>query len=120
MHQVLASIPVTGIIKPGQIYVLFAEREYGWDLDFIDQLYVITRDEDILPALELELSMLHPHWYELRHFIRCTEVLVDCYEFRFCCWGKSANKDIGYSLFLQRLSTFSEKLGRPGESITLL
>jgi hypothetical protein len=120
MHPVLASIPVTAIIQPGHIYVFCAEKERGWDPGPIDQLYVITRDEDILPALEMELCMILADWYELRHFVRCKEVLDDCYEFRFCCLDIAANKEIGYSLFLHRLSSLSEKLKWARESITNL
>ncbi|HEV2479739.1 MAG TPA: hypothetical protein VGS79_08735 [Puia sp.] len=46
---------------------------------------MITRDEDILPALELELCMILADCYELREFVRCAEVIDDCYEFRFRC-----------------------------------
>jgi hypothetical protein len=118
MHPVLASIPITAIIQPGHIYVLCTEKQNPFDPFPIDKLYVIPRDEDILPALEMEFCLVLTDWYELRHFIRCKEVLDDCYEFRFRCWDKAANKEVGYSLYLQRLSTFAEKLAWARKSIT--
>jgi hypothetical protein len=120
MHPVLASIPVTGIILSGHFYVFCAEKDPGWDPGPIDQLYVITREEDILPALELELCMILAECYELRQFIRCAEILDGCHEFRFHCWDKAANKEIGYSLFLHRLPTLAEKLAWARETITIL
>jgi hypothetical protein len=119
MHPVLAPIPVTGIIQPGHTYVLSTEKQNPWDPFPIDRLYVILRDEDILPAVELEFSSVLAHRYELRHFIRCEEVWDDCYEFRFRCWDKAVNKEVGYSLFLLRLPTFAEKLARARKAITI-
>lgn len=120
MHPLLAGIPVTGLIRPGHVYVFCAEKEHGWDPGPIDQQYVITREEDILPALEMELCMILAGCYELRKFIRCAEVVEGCYEFRFRCWDKAANEEIGYSQFLYRLANLEEKLAWARESITTL
>jgi hypothetical protein len=110
MHEVLKHIPISGIIAPGETYIFSAEKEYGWDPGPVDHMYVITRDEEILPALDMELCLILRDCYELRKFIRWAEVLEGCYEFRFRCFDKAANKEIGYSLFLQRLATFADKL----------
>lgn len=119
MHPLLANIPVTGLILPGEVYVLCAEKHQGWDPGPIDQQYVITRDEDILPALDMELCLFLADCYELRQFIRCAQILDDCYEFRFRCWDKAANEEIGYSLFLHRLPGLAEKLAWARNSITI-
>lgn len=110
MHAQLAAIPVSGMINPGDIYIICAEKDLGWDPGPIELMYVITRDEDILPALEMEICIFLGQCYELRQFIKCSEILEDCYEFRFRCIDKAENREVGYSLFLHRLSSFSEKL----------
>jgi hypothetical protein len=117
MNQELAKISVKGLVKPGCMYTFLAEKENGWDPGPIDQLYVITREEEIVPALEMELCLILGECYELRKFIKWSQILEDCYEFRFRCWDKAANEEIGYSLFLYRLSSFSEKLAWVMESI---
>lgn len=110
MHQILQNIHISGIIAPGDTYLFSAEKEPGWDPGPIDQMYVLTRDEDILPALEMELCMILGNCYEVRRFIRWSQILDDCYEFRFQCFDKEEKKETGYSLFLHRLSSFREKL----------
>ena len=110
MHPILETIQISGIITPGDTYIFSAEKELGWDPGPVDHMYVLTRDEEILPALEMELCIILGECYELKKFIRWSQILEGCYEFRFQCIDKAANKAIGYSLFLYRLSTVSEKL----------
>lgn len=110
MHPILQNIHITGIIAPGDTYIFSAEKEAGWDPGPLDQLYVLTRDEDIVPALEMELCLILGNCYELRRFIRCAQILDGCYEFRFQCFDKEEERETTYSLFLYRLASFREKL----------
>src|SRR6202012_2843280 len=106
MHPILKNIHISGIINPGGTYIFSAEKEHGWDPGPIDHMYVLTRDEDIIPALEMELCIILGECYELRKFTKWSQILEGCYEFRFQCIDKAANNAAGYSLFLHRLSTF--------------
>jgi hypothetical protein len=110
MHQVLENISLSGIIAPGDVYILSAEKYQGWDPGPIDEMYILTHDEDLLPAFEMELCIFLADLYEPRKLIKWGEILDGCYEFRFLCYDKTDEKEIGYSLFLHRLPTFSEKL----------
>ena len=117
MHPVIAAIPAMHILQPGGMYIISPEKGNIWDRIPIDWLYVITRDEEILPALHMEMCVFVAELYELKGFVKWSEVLVDCYEFRFRCLDKAANREIGYSLFLHRLQTFKEISHQPEESI---
>ena len=110
MHPIFQNIQISGLISPGETYLFSAEKEQGWDPGPIDQMYILNRDEDILPALEMELCIILGNCYELKKFIKWSEILDGCYEFRFLCFDKEELTETAYSLFLHRLSSFSEKL----------
>ena len=110
MNAILASIPVTGIIRPGQAYILNSCDDHGMDHGPIDTMYIIARDEDIISALELEWCLVLPEMFQLTAFVRCAEVAEDVYEFRFRCIHVAYNMEIGYSLYLHRIMTFQEQV----------
>lgn len=109
MNEILKNIPTSGIITPGDIYIV-SSNDRGFDPGPTEFLYILTRDEDILTALELELCIVLGDMYDLRMFISSGRVEDGSHEFRFLCREKGRNEEVKHSIFLHRLSTLSEQL----------
>ena len=110
MHPLLENISLPGIIAPGDTYIITAEKEQGWDPGPVDYMYVLTNDQEILPALDMELCIILADSYKLRRFVKWAEILDGVYEFRFICLDKETGVEVAYSLFLHRLRSFPEML----------
>jgi len=108
MNEILKNIPISGIITSGEIYILNPEGDPRHNPGPIEFIYTLTCDEHILPALELEFCILD-ELYALRKFCRYGEILDGVYEFHFRCYDKEGEEEVGYSMFLHRLSTLSQQ-----------
>lgn len=108
MNELFKDVDVVGIIKPGESFFLVPEDEREGDLDYCWQ-YLISRDEDILRALELEMCYMLREWYEPLRFLRMVKLSEDTYEFTAWVYFKDEKKEGEASMYLQRVRTFEEE-----------
>lgn len=106
MNELFKHVDVTGIIKPGENYYLMSDSEP----DCIDHLYLISRDEDILRALEMEMCVVLAEAYTVLRFDRLVRISDACYEFRMLCYEVDYEKEVEFSMYLHRAVTFEEEL----------
>ncbi len=110
MNSKFDGVSTAGIIKPGDLYIIYEQADRGWDPGPIEFIYAIRKDEDILAALDMELSIVMAEYYELKRFVGVTKISDDCHEFRMFIHDKEDDKDREWSLYLHRITPFEEKL----------
>jgi hypothetical protein len=110
MNSKFEGVSTAGIINPGDLYIIFEEPNRGGDPGPIDFIYAIRKDEDILPALDMEMCMMMAESYELIRFEGVTRISSDCHEFKMFVYDKEDDEEREWSLYLHRIVTFEEKL----------
>jgi hypothetical protein len=108
MHKSFEGVSVSGIVKPGEIYIFCDNLERGWQPEPLDFLYTIRSEAEILPALDMEMKILSDT-YVLKKYLRFKKISDDCHEFRMLCYDEEGIK-VFFSLYLQRIFSFEEKL----------
>ena len=107
MHKSFEGISLSGIVKPGEIYIFCDNRDKGWQPEPLNLLYTIRSDAEILPALDMEMKVL-ADIYLFKKYLGFQKISEDCHEFRMLC-----NDDEGiktkFSLYLHRIFSFEEK-----------
>jgi len=115
MNEVIKTIPTSGIVSPGEVYIFDERPDRAHSPDPIKYLYVIKREEEILPALEMEFCIVLAGEYELRQFLGWRKISADCQECKLICYDKVEETEVDYFLYLHRIMTFEEKLARVKE-----
>ena len=110
MNQVFSSISVSGIVKPGQVYILYENESRGYSPEPIEFLYTIRSDEEILRALDMEVCVVGAENWELRKFLGAREISGDCYELKFMVYVKDEECEKEQSMYLHRVLSFEEQL----------
>jgi hypothetical protein len=110
MHSALKDVTVTGIIKPGDVYIFHTDSENTAQIDQLNYMYVIMRDEQILPALEMETCLVIAEDYELKQFLGIHKISRDCYEFKILAYNKPERQDEERCYYLHGVQSFEEKL----------
>lgn len=106
MNHILDPIVEAHIFDPGDIYVFLSYEDPGYDPGPLEFMYFIRREDDIMPALELEAE--HYMWYKIKEYLSCTRVSESCFEFRMRCFDPEEDDDIIYSLYLHRIKTLQD------------
>jgi hypothetical protein len=112
MHRTLQGISTSGIITPGEIYVLIECESGSYGLDSLEFLYVITSEEEILTAIEMEICIVMAEDYTLKAFLGISKISADCHQFKMSCYYKPDRRRVEYSFYLHRITTFKENLLR--------
>ena len=72
MRNAFRGISVSGIIKPGNIYIFESRQNREWDAGPIEYMYIIRQEEEILAAIELtaeDTAMEKRPWKLLRNLL---------------------------------------------------
>jgi hypothetical protein len=109
MNKLFDGVSVVGIVVPGEAYIFSEKASPAWDPGPISYLYVIKKDEEILPALEMEFCTVLAEMFEIRKFSGMRRVTDDCYEFRTRCFEREVKEEQDCCLYLHRLRTFKER-----------
>lgn len=107
MKSILKDISVPNIITPGDMYILHKSKNSWHEPGPIIHMYFIKSDEEIMPAIGMEISYSD---YELKKFIGWDRVSSSCVEFKFLIYDSEAEKEVEYSIFLHRIKTVPEAL----------
>ena len=110
MNSLLKDVSVSGIINQGHVYILEEFLSRDCELGPIGYLFILTQEEQILPALDMTMCTILAETYELKQFLGCFKISENCYEFKMFCMDKGDDIEVEYSLYLHRLMTFEEKL----------
>lgn len=108
MNELFKHVNVSGIIKPGDCYVLTSDPARGQDI-VLNLSYLLRKDEDIVPALKMHCVAVS-QWQELLEFQEWERISRDCYVFVMRCFDKDKEQEIIYSLYLHRLLELAEGL----------
>jgi hypothetical protein len=100
----------TGIIKPGDIFILCEEADPGADAGPIEYMYSIRSIEEIAPAVEMVMEIILAEMYEYKHFLGVRKKDCQIYEILLMCYDKAGEEEINYSLYLHKIQTFEENL----------
>ena len=109
MNKLFDSVPVAGIVVPGETYLFSENASPGGDPGPISYLYAIRKDEEILHALEMEYCTVLADMFEVKKFVGMRRLTEDCYEFRTRCFEKEIEEEQDCCLYLHRLRTFQER-----------
>jgi hypothetical protein len=110
MSKVLDIANFTGIIKPGDIYIITSDAGRGADAGPIEYLYTIRSIEEIPSAIEMEMEIVLAEMYEYRQFLGVNKNGDQRCQIMLLCYDKAVEKEITYSFFLHRIQTFEESL----------
>jgi hypothetical protein len=108
MDELFKYVNVSGIIKPGDCYVLTSDPARGQDI-ILNLSYLLRKDEDIVPALKMHCIVVG-QWQELLEFQNWERVSRDCYVFVMRCFDKDKEQEIIDRLYLHRLPELAEGL----------
>jgi hypothetical protein len=109
MNKLFKEARVAGIIEPGHCYYLSPDSSREGDMP-MDQVYLIRRDEDIIPAIDMETCIVMECYQELLEFLGWERVSDISFVFRMRCYFKE-EKEVGeYVLYIHRLKEFAEEL----------
>jgi len=109
MNQLFENVDVSGIIAPGDCWVMTSVPSDGQDV-ILDDLDLIQRDEDILPALDMVVCIVMEEYLVLLAFLGWERVSENSYVFRMRCYDKEEEKEVNHEQYLHRLPSFSERL----------
>jgi hypothetical protein len=110
MSKLLDIATFTGIIKPGDIYILTGESRPGADAGPIEYLYTIRSVEEIAPAIEMEMEIVLAEMYEYKQFLGLSKKDCQICEINLLCYDKTLEKEVKFSLYLHKIQTFEENL----------
>jgi hypothetical protein len=108
MHKSFEGVSVSGIVKPGEIYIFCDNLERGWQPEPLDYIYTIKSEAEILPALDMEMKIL-ADTYVLKKYLRSRKISDDCHQVKMLCYDEEGIEFV-FSLYLQRIISFEEKL----------
>lgn len=108
MNKLFEKAQVAGIIAPGECYILNDDSD-GCRLE-LSILYLIRRDEDILPAIEMETCIVMEPYQDLLEFLGWERISEITYAFRMRCYFKEEAEVGEYTLYLHRVKEFVEEL----------
>jgi len=108
MHKSFEGVTLSGIVKPGETYVLCENLDSTWQVESLDYLYTIRSEAEILVALDMEMTIIS-EIFQLIKYLGFRRVSEDCHEFRMLCYDEEGTEMI-FSLYLHRITTLEEKL----------
>jgi hypothetical protein len=112
MNNNLTCIQLSGIVKPGEIYLL---KEDGFDLGDAENLYTIKADEEIIRALDMEVNIVCRACWTFRTFLGIKQLSEDSHLIRLLCYDKQQEKEIAIPYALYRIKSFQEELANMKE-----
>jgi hypothetical protein len=110
MHPALTELSTEGIVQPGQSYILLEHPENLIDVRPLYDTYTITSAEELLLALDMEISIPLELFYDVKQCVASSKISADCHEFQFTAYDKGDETDCTFSLYLVRIKTFAEHL----------
>jgi hypothetical protein len=109
MNKNLKGIQLSGIVKPGEIYIL---TKAGWALGDVESLYTIKADDEIIPALDLEGNIVCKEFWTFHTLLGIERISADAHLIRVLCYDRDKDKEITVSYELHRIKSFLEELAR--------
>jgi hypothetical protein len=110
MHPNLNGITTEGLIRPDETYIITEFEERGHLVDPLDIMYIIKSEDEIVPALEMQMFIILKSFYDFKAYLGCEKMSDDCYAFKMQCVDKADEEDCICYLYLHRLTTFKERL----------
>jgi hypothetical protein len=108
MYDLFTGLSLRGLIRPGESYILSEAMDIGRNPRLIEWLYLITTQEELMYALEMELCVVLHDTYAPKKFLRTSTIGRDCWQFLFLCHSIDGQPEIEYSIHLHRLKSFRE------------
>lgn len=108
MHPIFKSISIPEIIQPGELYLLSNDSERGGYPEPIYWLFLISKEEELFQALEIEFCILIGKEYEALKFLGVKQLDKDCHEFSILCTDLDDGKKVSLKLYLHRLQSFTK------------
>lgn len=94
------------IVAPGEMYVVSDCSDRGYDAGPIEFMYVISSNEQVGPAVELEFSYLDD--YTLKEYLGFEKIADGCFCFKVLFYNPIAEKDVVYERYLHRLQSLDK------------
>ena len=110
MDFLLIGLSFKGIIRLGEVYIFSETKDRAYEMEPLDMAYVIQSDDEIAPALNMEIFDVMYGVYEFKKFIGYEQLTDDCYRFRMLCYEFRQRKRCVYTLYLHRVMKFCERL----------
>lgn len=107
MNETFGGLSRTGILRPGENYILVSFEDQDLEQAAIGELYLIRTEQEFLEALDMENRMLPDALYELMEFRGLERISDDCYRVIMVCFEFGEETD--YSLYLHRVKYVEEK-----------
>ena len=108
MSTLFEGVSISGIVKPGQAYMLFG-NDCGNVEGEIDLMYFISSEEELLKTLEMEMQVVLGYLFQVTKFIGVEQVTDDRHVFRIVC-SRNGEPHSNRSLYLHRLKRYPEML----------
>jgi len=108
MKTLFKNVSLTGVIRPGEVYTFTEDDDRGCGIDCLEYMYIIRSDDEIAPALDMEMFTILNDFYNFTTFLGHEKLSDDCHRFRVKAIPKSERKHIVYCFYLQRIMTFPE------------
>ncbi|MDO6431542.1 hypothetical protein Q4E93_13135 [Flavitalea sp. BT771] len=112
MNKIFDGVSVAGLINPGHLYILDASGNREGFPKSIAYMYCIREEKEILPALDMEFSIILAEEYELKKFLGIRKISNDCYVFEVLCYEKQLKEKFKRLLYLHRIQSFEEYLAK--------
>jgi hypothetical protein len=107
MKKTFKPISEVRICRPGEIYIFCESDDPGWDPGPIEFMYIIRSDDEIIPALKMDVEGYLS--YQIKRFVGCAKISDSCFELKMECYDPEEG-DIKYSVFLHRIKTLQDAI----------
>jgi hypothetical protein len=112
MNKKFDSTQFSGIVKPGEIFILV---EKGYCIDEPDNLYTIRTDEEVVEALEMYVNIVCWEHWTFRSVLSMKMTSDDDHEIELLVYDTKFDNDVRLRLLLHKVKSFNEELVRMKE-----
>jgi hypothetical protein len=117
MATLFEGVSISGIVKPGQVYMLF-DATCG-DVDGeIDLIYLIRSERELADTLKMEWEIVLGSMYRYRKLVKVEKVEEDRHAFRMLI-GEDEQSLIQHCLYLHRIKPYAEMLVKMMETFAV-
>jgi hypothetical protein len=108
MGTLFKGVSISGIVEPGQFYLLFGD-DCGNVEGEVDLMYFIRSEDDLIQTLEMEMEIVLASMFPRRKFKGVKKLTDDRHEIRILCHDRDKRKQF-QNLYLHRLKPYGEML----------
>ena len=108
MATLFEGVSISGIVKPGQVYMLF-DANCGNVSGEIEMMYLVRSERELLKTLQMEWDIVLGTLYKVRKLVRVEKIGEDRHEFRMAI-GEDEMSLIPHFLYLHRVKAYPEML----------